>query len=417
MSSPFGPGPSRRIFPGSGRLRGRHRDYAASPESPAKGPRQQRATENGKHAGKTHPGAAATVTDRYRPALTACASTWPPRKGRRRRHFCLELNTVFYLSSFGAFTWQGLADTAKKNFGGGNTAWEEKTLSKYESSEIRLVEIIENLCDSSNFECNNMVEEHEEQIEKWWFKLKKKYPDLFKWFCIETIEVCCPPGTYGPDCLACRGGSERPCHGNGHCDGDGTRSGDGSCSCNKEYAGEFCLDCSDGYFSTLKNETHSICTACHAACKTCTGSSNKDCQDCKAGWIKNEDAACVDVDECDGSPCKDDQYCLNTNGSFSCKACDATCVGCTGEGSDKCKTCASGYIKEDENCTDINECNLPEKVCTRENEDCFNTKGSYKCVCSKGFEEKDGTCAPVVKTGEEVETVASEHSPGGHDDL
>ncbi|OXB81019.1 UNVERIFIED_CONTAM: hypothetical protein H355_004939 [Colinus virginianus] len=66
---------------------------------------------------------------------------------------------------------QGLADTAKKNFGGGNTAWEEKTLSKYESSEIRLVEITENLCDSSNFECNNMVEEHEEQIEKWWFKL------------------------------------------------------------------------------------------------------------------------------------------------------------------------------------------------------------------------------------------------------
>lgn len=27
---------------------------------------------------------------------------------------------------------QGMVDTAKKNFGGGNTAWEEKTLSKYE---------------------------------------------------------------------------------------------------------------------------------------------------------------------------------------------------------------------------------------------------------------------------------------------
>lgn len=27
---------------------------------------------------------------------------------------------------------QGMANTAKKNFGGGNTAWEEKTLSKYE---------------------------------------------------------------------------------------------------------------------------------------------------------------------------------------------------------------------------------------------------------------------------------------------
>uniref|UniRef100_A0A8B9SBX4 Cysteine rich with EGF like domains 2 n=1 Tax=Apteryx owenii TaxID=8824 RepID=A0A8B9SBX4_APTOW len=268
---------------------------------------------------------------------------------------------------------EGAADTAKKNFGGGNTAWEEKTLSKYESSEIRLVEIIENLCDSSNFECNNMVEEHEEHLEKWWFRLKKKYPDLFKWFCIEMIEVCCPAGTYGPDCLACRGGSERPCHGNGRCDGDGTRDGDGSCSCDKEYTGDFCLDCSNGYYSTLKNETHSVCTACHAACKTCTGSSNKDCQDCKEGWIKNEAAACV--------------------------VCDASCVGCTGEGSDKCKTCASGYIKEEEKCTDIDECNLPEKACIRENEDCVNTKGSYKCVCSEGFEEKDGTCVQTVKTG------------------
>ncbi|XP_072716594.1 protein disulfide isomerase CRELD2 isoform X1 [Ciconia boyciana] len=312
---------------------------------------------------------------------------------------------------------KGLADTAKKNFGGGNTAWEEKTLSKYESSEIRLVEIIENLCDSSNFECNNMVEEHEEHIEKWWFKLKKKYPDLFKWFCIETIEVCCPAGTYGPDCLACHGGSERPCHGNGHCDGDGTRGGDGSCSCNKEYTGDFCLDCSDGYFSTLRNETHSVCTACHAACKTCTGSSNKDCQDCKEGWIKNEAAACVDLDECAASPCKDHQYCLNTDGSFSCKACDASCIGCTGEGPDKCKTCASGYMEEDKKCTDIDECNLPEKVCVKENQDCVNTSGSYKCVCSEGFEDKDGTCVQTVKTGEEVESETTEPSPTGHDDL
>ncbi|NWV32037.1 CRE2A protein, partial [Grantiella picta] len=99
-----------------------------------------------------------------------------------------------------------------------------------------------------------------------------------------------------------------------------------------------------------------------------------------------------DLDECAASPCKDHQYCLNTDGSFSCKACDASCVGCTGEGSDKCKTCASGYMKEDERCTDIDECNLPEKVCTKENHDCVNTSGSYKCVCSEGFEDKDGTC-------------------------
>ncbi|NXM00225.1 CRE2A protein, partial [Tyrannus savana] len=99
-----------------------------------------------------------------------------------------------------------------------------------------------------------------------------------------------------------------------------------------------------------------------------------------------------DLDECASSPCKDHQYCLNTDGSFSCKGCDASCVGCTGEGSVKCKTCAAGYVKEDEKCTDIDECNLPEKVCMKENQDCVNTSGSYKCVCSEGFEDKDGTC-------------------------
>ncbi|KAL8221107.1 UNVERIFIED_CONTAM: Cysteine-rich with EGF-like domain protein 2-B [Gekko kuhli] len=83
---------------------------------------------------------------------------------------------------------EGLTDTAKKNFGGGNTAWEEKTLNmrpvkehgrqKRKLSEIRLVEIIENLCDNSNFGCNNMVEEHEENIEAWWFKCIQLNPEI-----------------------------------------------------------------------------------------------------------------------------------------------------------------------------------------------------------------------------------------------
>ncbi|XP_038612359.1 protein disulfide isomerase CRELD2 isoform X1 [Tachyglossus aculeatus] len=300
---------------------------------------------------------------------------------------------------------QGLVETAKKNFGGGNTAWEEKTLSKYESSEIRLVEIIEKLCDSSNFECNNMVEEHEEHIENWWFKMKKKYPDLLKWLCVETIEVCCPPGTYGPDCLACVGGSERPCHGNGRCDGDGSRGGDGSCSCSPGYSGPFCLDCAHGYFSTLRNSSHAVCTACHQACTTCTGSTNKDCKECRVGWVKNEDA-CVDVDECseETNPCKEDRFCLNSDGSYSCKACDSSCSGCTGEGPGRCKDCTGGYTLEDGMCVDIDECSQVEKMCGKANQDCVNTPGSYTCVCSVGFEEKDGSCLATVKAdGEEAE--------------
>ncbi|XP_037703201.1 protein disulfide isomerase CRELD2 isoform X2 [Choloepus didactylus] len=241
---------------------------------------------------------------------------------------------------------QGMVNTAKKNFGGGNTAWEEKTLSKYEFSEIRLVEIMEGLCEGSDFECNRLVEEHEEQLETWWLGLKKEHPDLFKWFCVETLRVCCSPGTYGPDCLECQGGAQRPCSGNGHCRGDGSREGDGSCQCHMGYLGALCTECADGYFSSLRNETHSICTACNEACKTCRGPSSRDCAECEVGWVREEDA-CVDVDEC----------------------------------------------------------SLAEKVCVRENENCYNTPGSFVCVCPEGFEDTEAACVQTA-VGETKEELA-----------
>ncbi|KAL2102265.1 hypothetical protein ACEWY4_001433 [Coilia grayii] len=292
---------------------------------------------------------------------------------------------------------KGFDRTAKKNFGGGNTAWEEKTLSKYETSEIRLVEILEDLCDSSSFECNQMVEEHEDHFETWWFKRKSKHPDLFKWFCIDTIKVCCPNGTFGPDCNGCVGGSERPCHGNGLCDGEGTRGGNGKCSCNRGYKGEFCLECRDGYFNEQRNDTFSLCTECHSSCKTCTGATHKDCDECKDGWEEDDNEACIDVDECskDSSSCKEDQYCLNTEGSFSCKACDKACSGCKGHGPDQCTACAEGYTEDGGECTDVNECEQPETVCTEEHQECRNTVGSYTCECSDGFHEEDGVCIPT----------------------
>ncbi|XP_059257735.1 protein disulfide isomerase CRELD2 [Mustela nigripes] len=298
---------------------------------------------------------------------------------------------------------QGMVDTAKKNFGGGNTAWEEKSLSKYESSEVRLLEITEGLCGSSDFECHSLLEEHEGHLEAWWLRLKKDFPDLFEWFCVKTLKVCCSPGTYGPDCLACRGGSQRPCGGNGQCSGDGSRQGDGSCQCHLGYQGATCSDCTDGYFSSLRNETHSVCTACDESCKTCTGPSNRDCGQCAVGWAQ-EGGACVDVDECaaDTPPCGDQQYCVNANGSFLCEECDSTCVGCTGKGPGHCKECIPGYTKESGQCADVDECAGPEKACTRQNENCYNTPGSFVCVCPEGFEDTEDACVQTQAPGGEV---------------
>lgn len=320
---------------------------------------------------------------------------------------------------------KGFERTANQNFGGGNTAWEERKLSKYETSEIRLVEILESLCESSSFECNHMVEEHEEHFETWWFKRKAKHPDLFKWFCIDTIHVCCPQGTFGPDCNACVGGSERPCHGNGVCNGDGTRRGKGTCRCDRGYKGEFCLDCVDGYFNEVRNDSFSLCTECHGSCKTCTGPTNNDCSECKAGWEKDHEGACLDVNECskEPAPCKENQYCLNSDGSFSCKACDRACSGCSGAGPDGCHACASGYQDVEGTCTDIDECSAGEQACTQEQQKCVNRPGSFACICVNGYEEQEGLCVRTPEPDVEEEELTSDQAepetanPDLHEDL
>ncbi|XP_028734010.1 protein disulfide isomerase CRELD2 [Peromyscus leucopus] len=310
---------------------------------------------------------------------------------------------------------QGMANTARKNFGGGNTAWEEKTLSKYEFSEIRLLEILEGLCDSSDFECNQLLEQQEEQLETWWQTLKKEYPNLFEWFCVQTLKACCLPGTYGPHCQECQGGSERPCSGNGHCSGDGSREGDGSCQCHVGYKGPLCIDCMDGYFSLMRNETYSICAACDESCKTCSGPTSKDCVECEVGWSRVDDA-CVDVDECaaETPPCSDAQYCENVNGSYTCEECDSTCVGCTGKGPANCKECISGYSKQNGECTDIDECSLAEKACKKKNENCYNIPGSFVCVCPEGFEETEDACVQTAE-GEVAEETPTQPPPSRED--
>ena len=49
--------------------------------------------------------------------------------------------------------------------------WEEKRKLKYKTSELRLVEVIEAACSKEGFQCNKILEEYEEDIEHWYYKL------------------------------------------------------------------------------------------------------------------------------------------------------------------------------------------------------------------------------------------------------
>ncbi|XP_064422389.1 protein disulfide isomerase Creld1 isoform X2 [Latimeria chalumnae] len=304
---------------------------------------------------------------------------------------------------------KGLEKTANQNFGGGNTAWEEEKLAKYKISETRLVEIMEMLCESSSFECNKMVEQHEEQLERWWFNKQREHPDLLQWLCIDTIKVCCPPGTFGPDCTECTGGSEQPCSGKGTCDGDGTRSGTGLCNCNASYGGPLCTECAEGYYRQSKNESHLVCSECYKSCSKCSGPEDFKCLQCKKGWLLH-DHKCVDIDECgtEMAQCLPSQFCVNKDGSYECRACDKACIGCMGAGPSRCKKCSKGYKMDGAKCLDIDECSSEEPVCKGENEACKNSDGGYSCVCDEGYVRRDGVC---------VEEEPAESKKGLFDDI
>lgn len=192
------------------------------------------------------------------------------------------------------------------------------------------------------------------------------------------------------------GGSDRPCHGHGNCDGDGTRGGDGKCSCDHGYEGEFCLDCISGYFDEVRNDTFSLCTGTlqHRSAKRAAAGAppayfhihvrkrvsrksvvlhlllqnattpvkpalerpirtvmsakkagrrmsrrlvlvrgllkslhvvyRKHSKDIRSVYTTDslQCISCVpDINECskDPSPCEENQYCLNTEGSYSCQ--------------------------------------------------------------------------------------------------
>ncbi|OQV24239.1 Cysteine-rich with EGF-like domain protein 2 [Hypsibius exemplaris] len=220
--------------------------------------------------------------------------------------------------------WQGHGNTAKSNFGGGNTDWEETRLGSYATSETRLVEILEHACSSGSAkdQCHQFAEKHEDQIENWYFHRQKSDPDFEGWLCVKNAKVCCPKNTFGKLCDHCPiGDSDFPCSGRGECDGNGTTSGTGKCRCQKGYTGLTCDSCGNGFEEVERDSVLLLCE---------------------------------DVNECELDPhtCNDREYCFNTQGAYTCNKCHVACKGCTGAGTARCKACAEGYVLSNGTCTD-----------------------------------------------------------------
>ncbi|CAK1551167.1 unnamed protein product [Leptosia nina] len=243
-----------------------------------------------------------------------------------------------------------LDKTSRGKFEGGDAVWEETKLKSYARSEVRLVEIQENLCSEikkNQNQCYSQAEEAEHFIEKWWSE-KDVSSDLYTWLCIDNLKYCCPKHHFGELCDPCPVDSDSNiCGERGICNGEGTRSGDGSCNCYTGYSGEHCKQCANNYFS-VDNE----CRPCHKACAECLSYGSDKCRVCAKGW-EFKDGSCTDIDECaTSSPCKSNQYCLNNDGAYACNHCDPSCITCLGAGPYNCTSCKPNYSLWSGRCMD-----------------------------------------------------------------
>ncbi|XP_066995559.1 cysteine-rich with EGF-like domain protein 2 isoform X2 [Anabrus simplex] len=263
---------------------------------------------------------------------------------------------------------KGIERTARGNFAGGDTAWEEERLGSYTRSEIRLVEIQEKLCldvDRGEAQCHTLAEEAEQLLEDWWFHMQDSNPELQEWLCISSLKYCCPDEHYGPECKPCPGHPGKICSGNGKCKGAGTRKGNGVCACDPGYDGQLCDKCALYYYESYHDDNKILCAPCHTSCQgACSQAGPKGCAACKSGWVMDTEKGCVDIDECFASTgaCTKNQFCVNNDGSFSCLECDKACDGCHGDGPDMCTKCAEGFTLQDTLCIDDREWSRDSRI-------------------------------------------------------
>ncbi|XP_033224133.1 cysteine-rich with EGF-like domain protein 2 isoform X2 [Belonocnema kinseyi] len=251
---------------------------------------------------------------------------------------------------------KGMETTSRGKFEGGDSAWEEDKLGSYARSEVRLIEIQEQICkdvERGKRQCQSLAEELESVFETWWFKKQASHPDLYTYVCIEEVKNCCPKDHFGQDCEKCPGFPDKVCNNNGKCKGSGTRKGSGLCSCDKGYTGIECSECDTGYYQSYKDDNKLLCSICHSACgNSCTGPGPRNCINCSKGWQLVDGKGCFDIDECllSNKRCKNNQFCVNEEGSYKCLECDKSCNGCNGDGPDMCMKCADGHHLKDNFC-------------------------------------------------------------------
>ncbi|KAK2722751.1 fibrillin-2-like isoform X10 [Artemia franciscana] len=138
---------------------------------------------------------------------------------------------------------------------------------------------------------------------------------------------------------------------------------------------------------------------------------------CPRGFTFNpRSSACDDINECLNDPCKTEERCINTLGSFSCQGEKRV---------QQVLDCPSGYRfnTNTKSCEDIDECASNIAECDLRIENCINRPGGYECFsnslkphtrvsatdtvaavrCDAGYKPSiDGLCADVDECAEKL---------------
>ncbi|XP_060940383.1 adhesion G protein-coupled receptor E5 isoform X1 [Limanda limanda] len=131
---------------------------------------------------------------------------------------------------------------------------------------------------------------------------------------------------------------------------------------------------------------------------------------CGKGFITNEGRDCVDVDECNEDPeqCGKGAKCYNTNGTYYC-----VCLpGFRNIAGTINFTVTTGQ------CRDINECTAEGGRCGRAGH-CSNLIGSYNCTCQSGYFSPNGTekCREINRCEESKINICGENGTCQNDEL
>ncbi|VDK54743.1 unnamed protein product, partial [Anisakis simplex] len=195
----------------------------------------------------------------------------------------------------------------------------------------------------------------------------------------------------------------------------------GACRCFPGFTGEpprnACIDV---------DECERNLDDCHSSARCSNYVGGYSCF-CEAGYRKNDDGVCIDINECfehSSSFCHPKATCINLPGSYACHCIPGytgdgyTCIPiekrhCTidewqkmdcgpnhlclvdGRGNGDCDSCKNGFILHKGQCTDIDECANPDTNVCHADAICKNIAGSFICECQPGFKGDGFHCVDI----------------------